>query len=231
MKLRRSSLATMALGSLALISAAKPKVVTLGRPLPVKWFLDADGNRSVDIKVRALLVNGDPKVFITGDPHEVTDTTFVVRQATRINDYLPTDEKPTPKWRWQPAGWIMVDRRSAHITRLPMPDFDPFYSEASWYRDYVAYCGISESGDKLEAIVAQIGRRKPVLKKSLGAATNGDTPDADCSAPTWEREPMRATFRPKSGEQVVYTVREHTVELEPDGGDTSDSDDTQTHPH
>ncbi|HWX93992.1 MAG TPA: hypothetical protein VNY29_15295 [Terriglobales bacterium] len=45
---------------------------------------------------------------------------------------------------------------------------DPFYSTASWYRDYIAYCGVSDDGTKLFAIVAQLGRRKLILKKPLG---------------------------------------------------------------
>ena len=56
---------------------------------------------------------------------------------------------------------------------------------ASWYRDYAAYCGVSDDGKKLFAIVFQIGRRKPVLKKALGEAGGGDGPDSECPAPGW----------------------------------------------
>jgi len=47
------------------------------------------------------------------------------------------------------------------------PEFGSYYSVASWYRDYVAYCGVSDDGKKLYAVVFQVGRRKPVLKKPL----------------------------------------------------------------
>ena len=34
---------------------------------------------------------------------------------------------------------------------LKLPDFDPFYSQVSWYRDYAAYCGIPSSGERVNA--------------------------------------------------------------------------------
>jgi hypothetical protein len=57
-----------------------------------------------------------------------------------------------------------------HISAIALPEFDPYYSVASWYRDYAAYCGVSDDGKKIFAIVFQVGRRKPVLKKPLGDA-------------------------------------------------------------
>ena len=41
----------------------------------------------------------------------------------------------------------------------------------SWFRDYVAYCGVSDTGEKLSAVVMQIGRKKPLLKKEQTAGT------------------------------------------------------------
>ena len=69
-----------------------------------------------------------------------------------------------------------MDRKSGKITLLKLPDFDPFYSQVSWYRDYAAYCGIPSSGDKVSAIVAEIGGKKPLFRKDVGKNTMGDAP-------------------------------------------------------
>ena len=84
---------------------------------------------------------------------------------------------------------------------------------ASWYRDYAAYCGISDDGKKLFAIVFQVGRRKPVLKKPLGDAGGDDAPDSDCPAPVWERRPVRVTFEPMKTKKSTYSVRGHAADL------------------
>jgi len=82
------------------------------------------------------------------------------------------------------GGWLLVDRVSGKVSQLSLPEFDPFYSTASWYRDYVAYCGVSEDGKKLSAIVMQVGRRKPVLKKLLGEPDGDDAPDRNALHPS-----------------------------------------------
>jgi len=200
---------------LALPAAAKPKQVGFGKTYVVKWFTGTDEKTSMDMKVRAIVVNGDPKEFSTGAMHEITDKLFVVRRAVRLNDSLPQDDYRQPKWRWQPAGWLMVDRTTGHITKIALPEFDPYYSQATWYRDFAAYCGIAENGEKLDAVVVQLGSRKPVMKKFIRAAKNADDPDSECAPPTWERDPMRVTFHPTDAEAFTYTVREHAIELEP----------------
>jgi len=62
------------------------------------------------------------------------------------------------------------------VTTASLTEFDPFYSTVTWFRDYAAYCGINENTDKLYAIVMQLGRKKPVVRKEIGAASNGDDP-------------------------------------------------------
>src|SRR5215469_11528717 len=99
-----------------------------------------------------------------GPPHEITERLFVVRRMFRVNDGLADDS--TPRWQWQRGGWLLVDRLTGRISPINLPEFDVIYSPASWYRDYVAYCGVSEAGKKTFAVVAQLNRRKPVLKKS-----------------------------------------------------------------
>lgn len=67
---------------------------------------------------------------------------------------------------WQRGGW--VDRNTGRITQIKLPDFDPYYSDVSWYQDYAAYFGVGDDGQRVSAIVAQITTKKPIYKKQLG---------------------------------------------------------------
>lgn len=195
------------------MAASKPHVVAFGKTFTVKMFLGPTESQSQDIKIRALTVDGKIKEFTTGEPHDITDTLFTIQRAYRVNDSLPNDEKSLPKWKWQRGGWVLVDRLSGRVSQLRLPEFDPYYSTASWYRDYVAYCGVSDSGEKLFAVVAQIGAKKPVLKNPLGPATGGDMPDSECSPPTWQRQPMRVTFFPKNTKEVTFEVHGRAADV------------------
>jgi len=203
-------------------AAAKPKVVTLGRWTTVKWVTGESDETAVELKVRPLLVDGNTREFTMSEAHDVTEHVFVVRRVIKVNDALPPDA--VPRWRWQPAGWLMVDRSNAHITRLALPEFDPYNSEVSWYRDMAAYCGITESGDKVYAVVVQIGSRKPILRKALGPLKNAPTPNSECAVPIWQRQPVRVTFQPVGAEKVTFSVRGHAVEVAPDTVSDDDPD-------
>jgi hypothetical protein len=120
------------------------------------------------------MVDARVKEFVTGAPHEITERLFVVRRVFRLNDGLPDD--PTPKWQWQRGGWLLVDRGTGRISPVNLPDFDASYSASSWYRDYVAYCGVSDDGKKTFAVVAQLNRRKPVLKKLISGGLSDGAP-------------------------------------------------------
>jgi hypothetical protein len=87
------------------------------------------------------------------------------------------------------------------------------YSVASWYRDYVAYGGVSDDGKKLFALVFSAGGRKPVLKKPLGEAAEDDMPDSKCPAPAWEGRPARVTFEADEDQKSTYSVRGHAADL------------------
>ncbi len=76
----------------------------------------------------------------------------------------------------------------------------------SWYRDYAAYCGIPSSGERVTALVAEIGAKKPLYRKDLGKNTMGDDSDSNCSAPHWDRQPARVTFLPKMSDKFTVTV-------------------------
>ena len=80
------------------------------------------------LKIRALLVDGVLKEWTTGDAHDVTDRSFVVRRVIRLNDALPGD-KPTRRkashWVWQRGPWLLVDRVTGHVTALHCPTTTP----------------------------------------------------------------------------------------------------------
>ena len=187
-------------------ATTKPHVVALGKPLPVKLLVGASEDKTLDITVRALYVDSKLKEFTTGSPHDVTDREYVIRRAYRINDALPEEERKNAKWLWQRGGWLLVNRTSGKISLLKLPDYDPFYSEVSWYRDYAAYCGVTPSGERVSAVVAEIGSKKPLFRKDLGKNSLGDSTDSNCSPPHWERQPARVTFLPKAGEKFTVNV-------------------------
>jgi hypothetical protein len=117
------------------------------------------------------------------------------------------------------AGGLLVDRVNGHVSAINLPEFDPVHSAAGWYRDYAAYCGVSEDGKKVFAVVAQISRRKPVLKMLLDGATLGGeprdsaAPDSACSTPDWQRAPARVTFEVAGSPKQTFAIRGHTVDL------------------
>ena len=179
----------------------------------------------LDLKVRPLFVDTQLREYTTGAAHEMTDRLFVVRRAFRVNDALPGENANASatgnsnananangaRWQWQRGGWLLVDRVTGRVSQLSLPEFDPFYSTASWYRDYIAYCGVSEDGQKLYAIVAQVGRRKAILKKDAGKPAGADDPDSECAPPAWERNPMRVTFQHGDEQKLVFSIRGRVV--------------------
>lgn len=199
-------------------AVSKPHVVVFGKWSVAKWP-DATGQKMIDLKVRALFVDTRVKEYTTGNPHELTDRLFVVRRAFRVNDALPSEDADAKNngahsyWQWQRGGWLLVDRLTGRVSQLSLPEFDPFYSTASWYRDYIAYCGVSEDGKKLYAVVFQVGRRKAILKKEAGAPSAGDDPDSECRAPVWERTPMRVTFQHGEEAKLVFSIRSRVVDV------------------
>lgn len=211
-------LASLSLSFLFLFSvmqaqaAPKPHIVAFGKVQTVKWYGGPDETKALDLKIRPLYVDTRLKEYTLGVAHDVTERLFVVRRAFRLNDNLP-EEPNAPRWHWQRGGWLLVDRVTGRVSPINLPDFDPFYSAANWYRDYVAYCGVSDDGKKLYAMVVQLGRRKPVLKKLLGDATGNDLPDSECPAPAWQRLPTRVTFDPQQGEKLTFSVRGHVVDV------------------
>ena len=193
--------------------------------MPVQWLAGtgADNERPLPIKVRALVVDGRVKEYIIGSAHEITDRLFVVRRAFRVNDSLPEDS--APRWQWQRGGWLIVDRITGRVSAITLPEFDSFYSAASWYRDYVAYCGMADDGKKIDAVVAQIGRRKLVLKKLLSSdgVKEDAAPDSACPAPLWQRNPARVSFEAAGAQKQTFAIRGQVVDLVNDAEEDEDS--------
>src|SRR5580698_2867852 len=167
MRIVRNGVAFLLVGALLVATGAgaatKVHVITFGKWTSVPWIAGSgEEGKPVTIKIRALVVDGRVKEYTLGSPHEVTDRLFVVRRVFRVNDSLPEDSGP--RWQWQRGGWLLVDRLTGRVSPVNLPEFDAYYSAASWYRDYVAYCGVADDGKKTYAIVAQLSRRKPVLK-------------------------------------------------------------------
>ncbi len=205
--------------SSAALSAVKPHAVAFGKWTTVKWMIGPNEDQPIDLKIRPMLVDGHIKEYTIGSPHDITERLFVVRRVFRLNDALSDDKTTQPHWRWERGGWLMVDRVSTRITQASLPEFDSYSSVASWYRDYVAYCGVSEDGEKLYEIVTQLGRRKPVLKKAITSAVALEMPDSACAAPDWQRQPTRVSFSAGGSDKTTYEVRGHSFNLIKDQDD------------
>ena len=186
----------------------KVHTVALGaaKRVPYSQAGDPAGARAGEdaLKIRALLVDGVLKEWTTGDAHDVTDRSFAVRRAIRINDTLPGDKLGL--WVWQRGPWLLVDRVTGHIAALKLPDYDPGVSQVSWFRDYAAYCGLTATGKSLYAVVAQLAARRPVLAKKITAFDAANHPNPSCTPPDWQREPLRITFHPAGRDAVSYDV-------------------------
>jgi hypothetical protein len=191
-------------------AAAKVHVITFGKWTAVTWNAGAE-DKLATIKIRALLVDGRVKEYVLGAPHEVTDRLFVVRRVFRANDSLPGEA--APRWQWQRGGWLLVDRVTGRVSPVNLPEFDAFYSAVSWYRDYAAYCGVADDGKKTFAIVAQLNRRKPILKKEIaGGLAEDAAADSACPVPAWQRGPARVSFEPAGVARQTFAIRGHVVD-------------------
>jgi hypothetical protein len=209
----------LVLAAPAAFAAAKVHVVFLGTGKLVPYSVQGDPAGAVatekQLRVRPLLVDDKVKEWTTGESHAITDRSFVVRRALRLNDSLPGDKGE--HWIWQRGPWLMVDRVKGTVTALHLPDYDPAISNVIWFRDYAAYCGLTASGKQLYAVVAQIAARKPVLAKKLSPWTAGESQLPACGAALWQREPLRVTFQPSGAEAVSYDLVGLSAVLVEDG--------------
>ena len=216
------------LAALAAVPPKKPRVVALGAVRQVPYAKAGDpagaGPDETSLKTRALLVDGRVSEWTTGETHEITDRSFVVRRALRINDALPSDKpaaKPAEHWVWQRGPWLLVDKLTGHVTALKLPDYDPGVSQVAWFRDYAAYCGVTATGKSLYAVVAQVGVRKPVLAKKLAAYDAANAAWPVCALPEWQREPLKITFHPSGRDAASFDLVGRSARLVEDGEDAA----------
>jgi hypothetical protein len=176
-----------------------------------------------ELRIRALIVDSAVKEWTTGESHDVTDRSFVVRRVMRLNDALPGDATAKEHWVWQRGPWLMVDRITGHVVALKLPDYDPGVSQVSWFRDYGAYCGVTSSGKNLYAVVAQLAARKPVISKKLTSFEAESHPEPICAAADWQREPLRVTFHPSGKDAVSFNVAPGSAVLVEESDDDAET--------
>lgn len=192
------------------MAVRKPHTVALGaaKRVPYSKVGDPAGAMAGEdtLKIRPLVVDGDVKEWTTGDSHDVTDRSFVVRRAMRLNDALPGDK--AGHWVWQRGPWLLIDRVTGHANPLKLPDYNPGVSQVSWFRDYGAYCGVTASGKSLYAVVAQVAARKPALAKKMDAFNPDPSAHTEtvCPPPEWQREPLRITFHPAGKDPLSFDI-------------------------
>jgi hypothetical protein len=216
--------------SCQLFAVSKPHTVGLGAVKrvphstigdPADAAMKGTAASESDLKIRALVVDGQVKEWTTGEAHDITDRSFAIRRALHINDTLPSDAKE--RWVWQKGSWIVVDRGNGHVSALHLPDYDPAVSDVVWFRDYAAYCGLPATGKSLFAVVAQVGARHAILAKKLSTWAGDDHPTPACAASVWQREPLRITFNPAGNPPVSFDLIGLSAVLVEEG----DSDDEE----
>jgi hypothetical protein len=198
--------------SLGAAGASKPHTVIFAKWTTVEVSNPESNLKPTGLKVRALSVDGRTKEFTTGAPHDVTERSLVVQRIYKMNDSLPQETGPA-RWQWQKGGWLLVDRVSGKIQQIVLPGFNPDSSAVSWFRDYAAYCGTSDDGRKLLAIIVQLGQRKPLLRKVILEGTNseGDATPQACAQPRWDRNPTHATFE-IADQKMIFAVKYRAAE-------------------
>jgi hypothetical protein len=222
----RRALLLLLLSFPAFASTAKPHSVVLGASRRVPYTppeapADSKSEDATTLRVRSLMVDGKTKEWTVGESHEVTDRTFVIRRALHINDGLPGE---AARWTWQPGPWLSVDRTTGHITALHLPDFDPQLSDAAWFRDYAAYCGLHvlSKSTTLTAIVVELGAHRAAVSQKISAWPPKEPVQPACSPSTWQRDPMRATIHPTGGQAMIFAITGTTSLVEE--GESSDDE-------
>lgn len=206
MRIPRTALLCAIISAICLPAVAKVHTIGLGAWRKVSYTApstEATADTST-LRVRPLVIDGQVKDWTAGEIHEITDRTFVVRRAVKLNDALP--DETGAHWLWVLGPWLLVDRTTAHATVVHLPDFDPAVSQVVWFRDYAAYCGVNSTGKHLYAVVAQPGVRRPLIAKPIAKWTIDDHPTPACDAAVWQRQPLQVTFHPAQSDAVTYQI-------------------------
>jgi hypothetical protein len=184
--------------AVAVYGQAKPKThtVAVGRGHLVSWTIgEAAEQRS--LMVRPLVVDERRKEWVMGEPHDVTDHSFVILQVQQINDAQPSEK--VPHFIWQTGSWLQVERNTGHITVLRLAGYDPALSGISWFRDYAAYCALAPQARALYAEIVELGQHKPAARKKVSAwplpPLPAPAPPPAEAAPAPEPDPQQPTLR------------------------------------
>lgn len=174
---------------------------------------DAANPTQSHLKVRALVIDGRIADWTEGNIHPVTESSYTVRQALRVNDSLPNAKHE--HWIWQRAAWLSVNRLTGHVAVLHLPAFDPRVSHVVWFRDLAAYCGIRGGAKpQLTALVARIAVRKALVTTKLGSWNPAQDPSLlstpACAPATWQLDPLRIHFQPTVGKPLTYSLVDDT---------------------
>jgi hypothetical protein len=77
--------------------------------------------------------------------------------------------------------------------------------------------------NKRFAIVSELNRRKPLLRKPLsGTLPDEAVPDSACPAPTWQRTPTRVTLEAQKEAEQTFAIRGHVAGLIDDSEEDDD---------
>ena len=235
--MRRIAFFLLLLIAVAHAAPRKAHIVVLGAAKRVHYSHAGDPAGAQpgeqELQIRALIVDGALKEWTTGEAHDVTDRSFVIRRVLKLNDTLPGDapaKAPAARqdWVWQRGPWLLVDRVIGRIAALHLPDYDPGVSQPTWFRDYAAYCGVTASGKSLYAVVAQVAARKALLRKKISAFDADATSGPACAASEWQREPLRVTFHPSGKSAVSYDLVPGSAVLVEDSDDDSGQKDAKS---
>jgi len=171
-----------------------------------------DESKPLDVKVRPLYVDARSKEFTVGPEHDVTERTFAVQRMFRLSNSLPQEAGPA-HWRWERGGWLLVDRVSGKVQQVILLEFDPSLSLVNWFRDYAAYCGVSDDGQKIFRNHRATRQAETIAEKALGDAA---TQMPSCPAPVWQRAPVRVTFQASDDQRLTFSVRSRAVDVASD---------------
>lgn len=206
-------------------AATKTHTVVLGAARKVAYSKTGDPSgalaEEIELKIRPLMVDGAVKEWTTGDAHDVTDRSFAVRRAIKLNDTLPGDK--LGRWVWQRGPWLLVDRVTGKAAAIKLPDYDPGVSQVAWFRDYAAYCGLTAGGKSLYAVVMQVGAKKAAISRKLAAFDPEKAASPVCAPAEWQREPLRVTFHPAGQGAVGFDVAAGSALLVEDSGDEAEA--------
>jgi len=95
----------------AAFGTAQPHVISFGKWTTIKWCAGPNEGNCLDLKVRALYVDGRARESTVGLSHEITEP--------------PGDTAAAPGWVGQRGGWLLADRMTGHISAMALPEFDP----------------------------------------------------------------------------------------------------------